>query len=586
MKQLCEQLIQQALDKVLKQQQCQPEKPIKVSISRTKDKKHGDFASNIALVAAKPLGLNPRKCAELLVGNIPESEQVSKIEIAGPGFINLFIAQENQYTIIKTIYQQQQDFGKSQYGKGKSVLIEYVSANPTGPLHVGHGRGAAYGASLANLLKAAGFDVTQEYYVNDAGRQMNILAASIYLRYLELCGEELEFPSNGYQGDYVWDIAATLHRTYGEKLYHSADTLFHNICQDEPQGGDKEQHIDDLIHNTRQLLGEQNYQTVFNAGLDTILNDIKDDLQLFDVHFDNWFSEKSLMTSGAIDKAIKQLQDNGYIYQKNGALWFKSTDFGDEKDRVAIRDNGQPTYFASDIAYHLQKLERGFDRLIDIWGADHHGYVARVMAAIKAFKQPAEKLEILLVQFAVLYRNKQKIAMSTRSGQFVTLRQLRKDVGKDAARFFYVMRKCEQHLDFDLDLAVSQSSDNPVYYIQYAHARICSVFRQLKEKQLNHNTQQGFDNLKLLTETAELDLLKQMQRYPEMIEQAAQNEEPHRITYYLRDLAQAIHSYYNQHHFIVEDEALRNARLNLIGAAQIIIRNALAIIGVSAPESM
>ncbi len=586
MKQYCEDIIQQALDALIKEKSITLEKPIRFNVSRTKDKKHGDFASNVALVASKALALNPRECAQQLVALIPEGSNVEKVDIAGPGFINLFLSKDNQFDVIKTIHDKKENFGCSNYGKNKRVLIEYVSANPTGPLHVGHGRGAAYGASLSALLTTAGFSVEQEYYVNDAGRQMNILAASVYLRYLELCGEDIVFPANGYQGDYVWDIAATLHRENDDKYKVPVASLFANVHADEPQGGDKELHIDGLIDNTKKLLGDDNYLSVFDAGLNTILDDIKDDLGLFDVNMDNWFSEKSLMSSGAIDKAIGQLKDNGYIYKKDGALWFKSTEFGDEKDRVAIRDNGQATYFASDIAYHLQKLDRGFDRLIDIWGADHHGYVARVKAAIEAFKQPTEKLEVLLVQFAVLYRNNEKIGMSTRSGQFVTLRQLRKDIGKDAARFYYVMRKCEQHMDFDLDLAVSKSSENPVYYIQYAHARICSVLRQLTEKGFSHNLRQGVDALGLLTEQAEADLIKQLQIYPEMIDKAARNEEPHMITYYLRDLAQAVHGYYNQHHFIVDDEKLRDARLTLITAAQRVIQNGLTIIGVSAPESM
>jgi arginyl-tRNA synthetase len=586
LKQYCEQMIQQALDVLVKDKNAEIEKAIRFNVSRTKDEKHGDFASNVALVASKALGLKPRECAQQLVALFPKDSNVVKVDIAGPGFINLFLSKDNQFDVIKTIHEQKEKFGCSSYGDNKRVLIEYVSANPTGPLHVGHGRGAAYGASLSALLATAGFNVEQEYYVNDAGRQMNILAASVYLRYLELCGEAVVFPTNGYQGDYVWDIAATLHRENDEKYKVEIAQLFDGVHADEPQGGNKELHIDDLIENSKRLLGDDGYLVVFNAGLDTILGDIKDDLGLFGVDMDHWFSEKSLMSSGAIDKAIGQLKASGYIYEKEGALWFKSTEFGDEKDRVAIRDNGQATYFASDIAYHLQKLDRGFDRLIDIWGADHHGYVARVKAAIEAFKQPSEKLEILLVQFAVLYRNKEKVGMSTRSGQFVTLRQLRKDVGRDAARFFYVMRKCEQHMDFDLDLAISQSSDNPVYYIQYAHARICSVLRQLKEKGFEQNLNQGGDNLALLVEQAETDLIKQLLIYPEMIVKAARNEEPHVVTYYLRDLAQAVHGYYNQHHFIVDDEKMRDARLALITATQTVIQNGLKIVGVSAPESM
>jgi arginyl-tRNA synthetase len=428
--------------------------------------------------------------------------------------------------------------------------------------------------------------VHREYYVNDAGRQMDILATSVYLRYLDLCGEQLTFPSNGYQGDYVWDIGASLHRKYGDSLRHSLDEVFSGIPADEPSGGDKEIHIDALIQRTKGLLGESHYQETFNLGLDSILDNIRRDLEEFGVRYDEWFSERSLTANSSVQLAIDRLKDSGYVYEKDAALWFRSTEFGDEKDRVVVRDNGQTTYFASDIAYHMNKLERGYERVIDVWGADHHGYVPRVKAALTAIGDDAEKLDVLLVQFAVLYRGGEKVQMSTRSGEFVTLRELRQEVGNDAARFFYVMRKCEQHMDFDLDLAKSQCNDNPVYYIQYAHARIASVLRQLRDKGLQWDAASGKQNLFRLTEAHEDALMVNLSRYPELVETAAISHEPHLLAHYLRDLANDFHTYYNAHQFLVDDDALRNARLNLIQASKQIIANGLNLLGVSAPESM
>jgi arginyl-tRNA synthetase len=414
---------------------------------------------------------------------------------------------------------------------------------------------------------------------------MDILATSVWLRYLELGGEEFDFPSNGYKGDYVQDIAATLRREHGDAYHHTAAEVLDDIPPDAP-AGDKEQHIDALIGRSRRLLGDNRYRFVFELGLNTILDDIRDDLGRFGVNYEEWYSERSLVESGAVNKAIERLRHSGHVYEKEGALWFRSTDYGDEKDRVLVRDNGQTTYFASDIAYHMDKLERGFDRVIDIWGADHHGYVPRVKAALQALGDDPKKLDVLLVQFAVLYRGGEKVQMSTRSGDFVTLRQLRKEVGSDAARYFYVMRKCEQHMDFDLDLAKSQSNDNPAYYVQYAHARVMSVFRQLQEKGLSWDRELGSQSLSLLNESHEQELLINLSRYPEVLESTAVGHEPHQLTNYLRDLANDFHTYYNAHPFIVDDPALRNARLNLISATRQVIGNALALLGVSAPESM
>ena len=557
-----------------------------IQLSRTKDRSHGDFACNLAMMLAKPAGKNPREIAQLLIDALPKHGQIDKVEIAGPGFINFFISQSNTLAIINTVNSQAETYGLSNIGAGRKVQVEFVSANPTGPLHVGHGRGAAYGATVASLLEAVGFSVHREYYVNDAGRQMDILATSLWLRYLEHCGVEITFPSNGYKGDYVKEIAEQLFAQHDKNLMHPAAAVFEDISADEPAGGDKEKHIDDLIDRAKNLLGEDSYLQVFDLGLSTILEGIKVDLKEFGVEYEEWFSERSLANKNLIKKAVERLQKADYVYEKKGALWFKSTAFGDEKDRVVVRDNGQSTYFASDIAYHMDKMERGFDRVIDIWGADHHGYIPRVKAALQALGDDVDKLDVLLVQFAILYRGDKKVPMSTRSGSFVTLRELCDEIGTDAARFFYVLRKCEQHMDFDLELAKSQSNDNPVYYIQYAHARICSVFRQLEEKQIMHDTQSGSDNLSLLTETHETDLIKSLAKYPEIVEKAALNEEPHQVAHYLRDLANELHTYYNAHQFIVDDEKTRNARLNLITATRHVLHNGLKLLGVSAPESM
>jgi arginyl-tRNA synthetase len=581
-----EDLINQAINKLQQQGMLDASLQPNIQVTRTRDVAHGDFASNIAMMLSRPAGKNPRDLAQALIDALPDNEHVHKVEIAGPGFINFFIHQQTTLDIIRTILERGDRFGTSEVGQGEKVQIEFVSANPTGPLHVGHGRGAAYGATVGSLMRAVGYDVDCEYYVNDAGRQMNILAVSVWLRYLQQLDVSITFPVNGYKGDYVLDIAAELVNKYGGVYAHEAKQVMNGIPADEPDGGDKEIHIDALIERTKLLLGDDGYRVMFEAGLDSILADIAEDLEEFGVHYDVWYSEQTLADRKPIAKAVQQLQDAGHIYEDKGALWFRSTSFGDEKDRVIIRDNGQATYFASDIAYHMDKFARGFHRVINIWGADHHGYVPRVKAAIKALGEDESKLDILLVQFAILYRGGERVQMSTRSGSFVTLRELREEVGNDAARFFYVMRKCEQHMDFDLDLAKSQSNDNPVYYIQYAHARVCSVLRQLAEKNMSHDIAAGNENLALLTESHETDLAIQLVKYPEVVEKAAVNAEPHLLVHYLRELANQFHTYYNAHQFIVEDDDIRNARLNLISAASQVIYNGLHLLGVSAPESM
>ncbi len=558
-------------------------------VERTRDASHGDFASNIAMVLAKVARCRPRDLAERLVARLPASSTIAKVEIAGPGFINFTLTPDAYRALVPEILRQGHEFGRSQIGAGKTVQVEFVSANPTGPLHVGHGRGAAYGATVADLLEAVGFKVHREYYVNDAGRQMDILATSVWLRYLGLCGESFPFPANGYRGDYVLDIAAILHREHRDDYRQPADRVFADLPQDETEGqpgGDKEAHIDALIARAKALLGDPRYRYVFELGLNHILDDIRDDLEGFGVRYDNWYSERTLVESGAVNRVVERLRRSGHMYEKEGALWFRSTDFGDEKDRVVERENGQTTYFASDIAYHAEKLERGFERIIDVWGADHHGYVPRVKAALQALGGDPARMDVLLVQFANLYRNGQKVPMSTRSGSFVTLRELRQEVGRDAARFFYVMRRCEQHLDFDLDLAKSQSSDNPVYYVQYAHARVCSVLRQAAERGIPVTVSAGTRHLERLTEGHEQALLRTLSRYAEVVEAAALNEEPHQLVHYLRELAQDFHTYYNAHPFLVEDEPLRDARLKLILAVRQLVRNGLNLLGVSAPERM
>ena len=586
MKHQLEDLIASAIEQLKNNGDLSAELDIKATVERTRDRSHGDFACNIALMLAKIAKRKPRELAEQIVAALGTSTEISKVEIAGPGFINFFLTPMAYQKVIHDILDQGEQFGLSNMGEGRPVQVEFVSANPTGPLHVGHGRGAAYGATVANLLQAIGYKVHREYYVNDAGRQMDILTASIWLRYLERCGEAITFPSNGYKGDYVSDIAEALHKIHADSLQHPAADVFSNVPADEPQGGDKETHIDGLVQNSKALLGHEAYRQVFDLGLNTVLTDIREDLEEFGVVYDDWYSERTLTENNSVSRAIERLRESDHVYEKEGAWWFRSSDFGDEKDRVVMRENGQTTYFASDIAYHMDKLERGYDRVIDIWGADHHGYVPRVKAALEALGDDASKLDVLLVQFAILYRGGERVQMSTRSGSFVTLRELRKEVGNDAARFFYVMRRCEQHMDFDLDLAKSQSNDNPVYYIQYAHARVCSVLRQMKEKNLSHNVEHGASNLHLLHEPHEESLMVSLSRYPEIIEAAAITHEPHQVVHYLRDLANEFHTYYNAHQFIVDDEKLRDARLNLILATRQVINNGLRLLGVSAPESM
>jgi arginyl-tRNA synthetase len=552
---------------------------IESTVERTRDALHGDFASNIAMRLAKPAGKNPRELAAMFVEQISGSDQVDKVDIAGPGFINFHLSAAAFHAEILSILSEGSDYGRQAHKDKPRILLEFVSANPTGPLHVGHGRHAAFGATVGNLLQAAGYTVSREYYVNDAGRQMDILGASVWLRWLESKGTLIPFPEAGYRGDYIRDIAGEIDTTGIEPV--SAEQLL-----DALPDGDKEMVIEALITKAKSTLGAADFDRIRQQSLESIRADIEDDLAEFGVTFDCWFSEQSLTTGHRIDDALAILEERGMLYEKDGATWFRATDFGDEKDRVVIRENGAKTYFASDIAYHFDKRERGFDLLIDILGSDHHGYVARVRAGLDAMGYRAADLEVPLMQFVALYRDGKKMQMSTRSGEFDTLRQLRAEVGNDAARFFYVSRSNDQHLDFDLDVAKSESNDNPVYYIQYAHARIASVYRQLAERSLTWDAAQGRANLVLLTEPQEKALATTLSRYPEIIELSANNRAPQHLVHYLRDLANDFHTYYNAHAFIVDNATLRDARLTLITATRTVIASGLELLGVSAPETM
>ncbi|MDT8363277.1 MAG: arginine--tRNA ligase [Nitrosomonas sp.] len=578
LKSYCASLLQQAVNEILSDENALP-----IELSRPRQSGHGDYASNIAMRMAKSLHRNPRELAAVLIAALPVSPWLEKAEVAGGGFINLFLTRAAKQQFLHAMLQAGDSFGNCLIGSGKTILIEFVSANPTGPLHVGHGRGAAFGASLANVLAAAGFNVKREFYVNDAGRQMDILTLSTWLRYLELNGLFFQFPSNAYQGEYVIEMAREIHNAHGERYTHRSESMLQQLtrAKADTTAENEDVQLDQLIAAVKNILG-QDYAYLHNFVLTEQLGDCRNDLMEFGVEFDTWFSEQSLFDNGMVAYVLHLLEEKDLLYQKDGATWFSSTRFGDEKDRVVQRENGQYTYFASDIAYHLNKYERGFDHMLNVWGADHHGYIPRVKGAMEALALDPQQLEIALVQFAILYRNGQKAAMSTRSGEFVTLRELRKEVGNDAARFFYVLRKSDQHLDFDLDLAKSQGNENPVYYVQYAHARICSVLAQWDGTPAMFATVEA----SLLTDTAELTLLQKLSDFPDTVEAAARERAPHLIAFYLRELASEFHGYYNSTRFLVAEEALTTARLALIFATRQVLAKGLTMLGVASPAEM
>jgi arginyl-tRNA synthetase len=564
-----------------------------IAVERSSGGEHGDFACPLAMSLARVLKRNPRLIAQQIAGHLPVSDAIEKVEVAGPGFLNFFVASTAMTAVIARVLDAEDRYGQVQVGQGRRLQVEFVSANPTGPLHVGHGRGAAYGAALANVLAAAGFDVQREYYINDAGRQMDILALSTWLRYLQLHALDCPFPAKGYQGAYVRDMAESLRASVGERYVVGVQAVLEALPED-PDGDDKvsetarETYMDALIARAKSLLGGDRYGEIFAHVRDLQVSDIRADLEDFGVAFDCWFSEQSLKDSGAVDRSVARLQASDHIYKKDGTLWFRSTQFGDEKDRVVVRDNGAATYFASDIAYVDDKFTRNFERIIYVWGADHHGYIARLKAATAALGRDADKVEILLVQFAQLFSGGNKMQMSTRSGEYVTLRELREEVGRDAARFFYVMRRSEQHLDFDLDLAKSKQKDNPVYYVQYAHARIASNLRRAREQGMDVDRQRGLGAVHRLTLASEQALMGTLAHFPEQVRSAALAREPHQIAFYVRELANQFHSYYAtpDMKLLDDDGDLRNARLILCAATAQVIRNALALLDVSAPESM
>ena len=515
-------------------------------------KEFGDFATNFAMQSARVLKCNPRMIAQAVVDNM-DCAYVEKMEIAGPGFINFYLKQDWIYDVLAGIIAEGENYGNLVSDCKEKIQVEYVSANPTGPLHVGHGRGAAVGSALANLMKAAGMDVSREFYINDAGNQINNLAASVNARYLEQLGQTVEFPENGYHGHDIIETAERIVRIYGDRFLNMSE--------------------------------EERLQEFRTIALKEKLAALKEDLEAFNVTYDHWFSEQTLHDANAIKSACDLLTERGYLYEQDGALWLKATEYGDDKDRVVIRDNGIPTYFAADIAYHRDKYARGFDRVINLWGADHHGYIARMKAAVGALGYHPDQLEVLILQMVSLYRNGELVKMSKRTGQSVTLNELIEEVGTDAARFFFVMRSIDSQLDFDLTLATEKSNENPVYYIQYAHARICSIMRQLEEAGIAVMPATEA-KLNTLVEASELELIKKLGEYPEMIAGAAKERAVHRVAHYVHDLAGLFHSFYNQCRILGVDSDLQQARIALVKTVGHVIRHALSILGVSAPERM
>ena len=570
MKDIIKKLIKESLQEIDKKNNFSSED---IEVNSCKDKKFGDFSSNIAMKYANTYKKNPRELAEDIINKIKENDNIAKIEIAGPGFINFFISRNKKSEIIEKILEERNNFGKNSSGIKSSVLVEFVSANPTGPLHVGHGRGAAFGDCLSNILRENGFNVTKEYYVNDAGKQIDILTISVLQRYHELINSNEEFSYDDlYKGDYIWDIAAEIHRNHNSFFFIKNLKELNNLSQDE------------YIACIKKKLTNKKFDEMKKIAVEYILKDIKQSLNMAGIKYNSWFLESSLLESENLKLILDYLSQNNYTYAQDNALWFKSQDLGDEKDRVLVKENKDHTYLSTDIAYHKNKIERNFDKVINIWGADHHGYISRIKGAFQIFSKDKSELIVLLVQFANLYRGKEKIAMSTRSGEFITLNELIKEVGKDATRFFYLTRKSDQHMDFDIELAKSNNSNNPVYYIQYAHARICSIFRILDDNDSKFN----FDKhkLNLLNKDEELNIMKKLSSYPDIIINSAKKFEPHLLTNYMKELAQEVHSYYNKYQVLVDDKDLRNARLSLMQATKHVFENSGRIVGITMPEKM
>jgi len=515
---------------------------------------HGDFSTNIAMIMASAQKMPPRKIAAAIINHLVDREGIlAKTEVAGPGFINFFVKSSAWYPVLSRIHEKDARYGAVDIGRGKKVQVEFVSANPTGPLHVGHGRGAAVGDSVSNILRFCGYDVETEYYINDSGRQIDTLGRSVFLRYKELFGIDIQFPDDCYQGDYIRDFAEQIRALKNKSL----------LEQDENES--------------------VSYCALFAA--ERITAQIRRDLTDFGVEYDIWYSEQSLYDSGRVTAAIDDFKNKNIIYEKDGALWFKTEAYGDEKDRVVVRGNGQATYFASDIAYHQDKFDRGFEWVIDVWGADHHGYIRRVAASIEASGRQRDQFNVILVQLVNLLRGGEPVAMSTRAGEFVTLSDVIDEVGRDAARFIFLTRHYESPLDFDLELAKQKTNDNPVFYVQYVHARISSILRKGQERGMQHIAWED-EAIDTLSAPEEINLIKTMSHYPEVVGNSAINMEPHRITFYLMDLASAFHAYYNKHRVLTDDPTLSRGRLYLVTAVQKVIRNGLTLLGVSAPDRM
>jgi len=554
MKQVVVKLLEKSIQAGIDKGFLPPVAPPRIEVELTRDPGHGDYASNIAMILASQAKKNPREIAKILLEGISDRDGVlERVEIAGPGFLNFFVREGGLTALLDAVERQGDRYGSADLGKGRRVQVEFVSANPTGPLHIGHARGAVVGDVVANILAAVGYQVFREYYINDAGNQMNNLGKSVLLRYRELLGETAEFPEGCYRGDYIRDLASELLTRDGER----------HLAQDAAK-------VAPLF-------------TDYAAG--AILEGIKEDLRSFGVVFDRYFSERELYRDEGVEKQLRDLEEKGFIYREGGALWFRTTAFGDEKDRVVVRQNGEPTYFAADIAYHRNKFLRGFETVIDIWGADHHGYIPRMSAAVQALGHEKEALKVILVQLVNLLRDGKPAAMSTRSGEFVTLREVIDEVGRDAARYNFLMRRSDSHLDFDLELAKRQSNENPVYYVQYAHARICSILRMAAERGIAAPAA-GEADASLLRLPEETELIKAITRFPEVVEGAARTLEPHRLTFYLNDLAALFHSYYNRNKVISEDGALTGARLFLVRSVLTVLKNTLKMLGVSTPEKM